>query len=59
MTQRELETVYEALAQAVDAVGPAQGEVFLAKVALALSELLDRPDATLAAIEECKNGLTG
>ncbi|SEO91735.1 hypothetical protein SAMN04490248_11613 [Salinihabitans flavidus] len=55
MRQDHLETVYDALAEAIDAVGPAQSEVYLAKVAIALAERLGST-ASLAAIEECKTG---
>ncbi|MEZ5716379.1 MAG: hypothetical protein R3D85_15200 [Paracoccaceae bacterium] len=44
MTPREVETVYEALAETLDRVGPARRELFLAKLALLLShDLADAP----------------
>ena len=57
MTQANLETVYEAMARAVDAVGPAQAELYLAKLALALADELGDADRALAAIAECQAGL--
>lgn len=56
MTQADLETLHEALARAIDSVGPAQSELFLAKLALALAMDLDDPQAALAVIEDCKTG---
>jgi len=57
MTPEALETIYEALAEAIDAVGETDAPVFLAKVALALAETLDDRDTTLAIIEGCKRDL--
>lgn len=59
MTQAELERVYEAMAEAIDDVGPDQSEVFLARLALALAEDLNQPDRALQVIGECKAALTG
>jgi hypothetical protein len=59
MTQSNLEPVFEALAQAIDAVGPDQSEVFLAKVALALVDQLRDEALSRNVIEECKTGLVG
>ena len=57
MRREQIETIYEALAEAIDAVGAGQSEVYLAKVALALAETLDDPDRALAVIAECRTGL--
>ncbi len=57
MTQSDLEPVFEALAQAIDTVGPEQSEVFLAKVALALADQLSDEALSRKVIEECKTGL--
>lgn len=57
MTQAELERVYEAMAEAIDDVGPKQGEVFLAKLALALAEDLGHTERVLEIIAECRGGL--
>lgn len=57
MSQHDLEPVYDALAEAIDAVGPEQSEIYLAKVALALAERLGNVEETLATITECKTGL--
>ncbi|WP_300436313.1 hypothetical protein [uncultured Mameliella sp.] len=59
MTQAELERIYEAMAKAIDAVGPDQSEVFLARLALALAEDLDQPERALEVIGESKAALTG
>lgn len=57
MTQDDLERVYEAMAEAVDAVGPERSELFLAKLALALADELGAADGCLAVIAECRVGL--
>lgn len=54
MTHQDLETVYEALATGIDAVGPEQAQVYLAKIALALADALNDSPATLAIIAECQ-----
>ncbi|MBW4983206.1 hypothetical protein KZZ07_11690 [Mameliella sp. CS4] len=59
MTQAELERIYEAMAKAIDAVGPDQSEVFLARLALALAEDLDQPERALEVIGESTAALTG
>lgn len=40
----ELETVYDALAQAIDQAGPDKAELFLVKLALLNAQALCRPD---------------
>jgi len=57
MTQDELETVYAALAMAIDSVVPEQRDLFLAKTALALAEKLGNVPLATAVIEECKAGI--
>lgn len=57
MTQDEFETVYETLANGIDAVGPDRSEIYLAKIALALAEQLGNPVDCLSTIEECRTGL--
>ncbi|MAW88063.1 MAG: DUF2783 domain-containing protein [Phyllobacteriaceae bacterium] len=57
MTTEQFETIYDALANAIDAAGPELGEVYLAKVALALAETLDDPALALKVIAECREGL--
>ncbi|MCC5988292.1 MAG: hypothetical protein JJT95_11465 [Pararhodobacter sp.] len=57
MTQQELETIYEALAKAIDAIEDGQRELYLAKLALALVETLDDLPRAMAVIEECRTGL--
>ncbi len=53
MKQGDLETLYEALALAVDAVGEEKSELFLAKVALALGHALGDIAAATAIVERC------
>lgn len=44
MTPREVETVYETLAEQIDAISPDQRELYLAKLALLLAnEVGDAP----------------
>ncbi len=57
MTEEELESVYEALANGMDAVAENDVDVFLVKVALALAEKLDDPGYCLTMIEEYKANL--
>jgi len=57
MTRTDLEPVYEALAEAIDRVGPEQAQVYLAKVALALADELGDATRTLAVLSECETGL--
>lgn len=49
----DLETVYEALARALDRAGPKGRELFLAKLALMLANALDDREKVLAVIEAC------
>ncbi|MDF1803419.1 hypothetical protein [Thalassovita sp.] len=58
MTHQNLETVYEALALGIDAVGPEHAQLYLAKIALALAQALDDAPAALAVIEDCKADLS-
>jgi len=57
MTGTDLEPVYEALALALDRVGPEQAQVYLAKVALALADELGNAHRALAVLSECESGL--
>lgn len=50
MTPAQVETIYEALAQQIDAVGPRQAPLYLAKLALLLAERLGEPQLALDAI---------
>ena len=52
-----LETIYERLADAIDAAGPAKAQVFLAKLALMLAREIENPQTVLAAIEACLKDL--
>ncbi|WP_372602781.1 hypothetical protein [Actibacterium sp.] len=52
-TALTLEDIYEALATTIDAVGPAQSEVYLAKVALALAHELKNPARALQMVTDC------
>ena len=60
-THPQIESIYEALAQAIDATEAAEGQsatpVYLAKLVLALAHALDDPDRVLALIASCREGL--
>lgn len=55
MTQDDLETVYEAMAEAIDAEAPAARELFLARLALALADSLGDPAQCRTLIAECRS----
>jgi len=55
----DLETVYAALAEGIDAHGPDQSEMFLAKVALLLAEALNDEARALQAIADARRNMTG
>jgi truncated hemoglobin YjbI len=57
MTPAEFETVYEAMAETIDAVGAEQREVFLAKLCLALAHELGDGGKVLDRIAECSQDL--
>lgn len=57
MTRDDMETVYERLAVTLDAVAPAQRELYLAKLALALCDELGDVTPCLDVIEECRTGI--
>lgn len=57
MSPGDLETVHEAMARAIDEVGPERAGLYLAKLALALAETLGSAERALAIIEECREGL--
>lgn len=58
MTHPDLETLYEALAQGIDAAGAEHAQVYLAKVALSLAESLDDLPAALEIIQQCQANLS-
>jgi len=58
VTHQDLETLYEAMALGIDAVGPEHSQLYLAKIALALAEALDDVPAALDVIENCKADLS-
>ncbi|MCB1381462.1 MAG: DUF2783 domain-containing protein [Notoacmeibacter sp.] len=56
MSPADVETVYEALAETLDAIGPDKRELFLAKLALLLaSEIGDPARVTLCISEAAAN----
>ena len=55
----DLETVYAALAEGIDAHGPEHSEMFLAKAALLLAEALGNEDRALRAIADAQRNMTG
>lgn len=57
MNEAELESVYEALARKVDAVGPAQSELFLAKLVLLLAHRHGDAGEVQACIDEAARDL--
>lgn len=59
MTTTTLEEVYAAVADGIDAAGPAREALFLSKVVLLLANALDDPDSALAMVREGLDGLDG
>lgn len=57
LTTAELETVYDQLAEALDAVPREQRVLFLTKLSLALANLLGDPAQVRQAIEAAKRDL--
>ena len=55
----DLEAVYAALAEGIDAHGPEHSEMFLAKAALLLAEALGDEDRALRAIANAQRNMTG
>ena len=55
----DLEAVYAALAEGIDAHVPEHSEMFLAKAALLLAEALDDEDRALRAIADAQRNMTG
>ena len=55
----DLEAVYAALAEGIDAHGPEHSEMFLAKAALLLAEVLGDEDRALRAIADAQRNMTG
>jgi hypothetical protein len=56
MTQAELETIFDALAQGIDQAGEAS-EIFLAKVCLALAKDIDKADRVLDILAKAEANL--
>ncbi|WP_323034722.1 hypothetical protein [Pararhodobacter sp.] len=52
-----VEDIYAALALHLDAVGPQNAEIYLAKVALAMAQALGDTGAALAILQECTHDL--
>jgi hypothetical protein len=57
MTEGDIEPVYEALAAAIDAVGPERSEIFLAKLVLLLGREVGDTDRALALVAEAQRNL--
>ena len=55
----DLEAVYAALAEGIDAHGPEHSEMFLAKAVLLLAEALGDEDRALRAIADAQRNMTG
>lgn len=55
----DLEAVYAALAEGINAHGPEHSEMFLAKAALLLAEALGDEDRALRAIADAQRNMTG
>ena len=55
----DLEAVYAALAEGIDAHRPEHSEMFLAKTALLLAEALGDQDRALRAIADAQRNMTG
>ena len=55
----DLEEVYAALAEGIDAHGPEHSEMFLAKAVLLLAEALCDEDRALRAIADAQRNMTG
>lgn len=52
-----MEEVYNALAQAIDRLGPEREALFLCKLALLMAHHLKNPDQALSLIAEAENDL--
>lgn len=59
MNPVEVERIFDAIAGAVDAVGPGRGEVYLAKLALALAHELGDARRALELVALCRENLDG
>lgn len=57
MTPAELEQTYELMAQKIDQVGPAQSEVYLAKLALLLAHTLADMPRVQTCIEQAAQSI--
>lgn len=54
MTAAEIERVYEALAETIDAEGAERAEITLAKICLALAHRVGDADAVLESLAACR-----
>lgn len=59
MNPVEVERMYEAIAGAIDAVGPGRAEVYLAKLALALAHESGDARRALELVALCRENLDG
>lgn len=59
MTPKDVETVYEALAFKLDAVGATNRELFLAKLALLLSHDLGNAERVCLLVDEAAQNIDG
>ena len=57
MNTHDVETVYDALAETLDAVGEGKGELFLAKLALLLSHEIGDASRVLSLIAQARANL--
>jgi len=57
MTPQQIERVYEALAEKLDAVGSEKSELFLAKLALLLSREIEDPARVIDLIHDAADNL--
>lgn len=57
MNAHDVETVYDALAETLDAVGEGKAELFLAKLALLLSHEIGDAPRVLSLIEQARANL--
>ncbi len=58
LTVAELEAVYDLLSEAIDAVPPDRRELFLAKLALLLANLVGSPGQVAAAVKAAAANLS-
>jgi hypothetical protein len=58
MTDRDIEAVYEAIATQIDRVGPANAELYLAKLALLLANEIGNHQRALKCVTDAAASLT-